>query len=45
MALVTAAITVERVAPNGQRAARMIGVLIAGAGVAMLALALRTPRA
>jgi predicted metal-binding membrane protein len=37
MAAVTAAITVERFAPSGERAARGIGALVVGAGLMMLA--------
>jgi len=37
MALVTAAITVERLAPSGGRAARSIGAVVIGAGVVMMA--------
>ena len=37
MAIVTAAITVERLAPGGQRAARAIGVLAAAAGLLLIA--------
>jgi predicted metal-binding membrane protein len=37
MAAVTAAITVERLAPSAERAARGIGVLVAGAGLMMIA--------
>ncbi|WP_372342444.1 DUF2182 domain-containing protein [Paraburkholderia madseniana] len=37
MAAVTAAITVERLAPRGERAARVIGVGIVGAGVFLIA--------
>lgn len=36
MAVVTAAITVERLAPDGQHAAQGIGVLVIGAGVFLL---------
>ena len=37
MALVTAAITAERRAPNGERAARAIGTVIVGAGLVLIA--------
>jgi predicted metal-binding membrane protein len=37
MALVTAAITVERLAPAGERAARVIGVVVVGAGLILIA--------
>jgi predicted metal-binding membrane protein len=37
MAIVTAAITAERLAPAGERTARAIGALCAGAGVVLLA--------
>jgi predicted metal-binding membrane protein len=37
MAMVTAAITVERVAPAGERVARAIGAVIVGAGVFLIA--------
>ncbi|MGF6899132.1 DUF2182 domain-containing protein [Paraburkholderia sp. GAS348] len=37
MAVVTAAITVERLAPRGERAARVIGAGIAGGGVLLIA--------
>ena len=37
MAVVTAAITVERLAPHGERAARVIGAGIVGAGVLLIA--------
>jgi predicted metal-binding membrane protein len=37
MALVTAAITVERLAPAGERVARAIGVVVVGAGVWLIA--------
>ncbi|WP_093637116.1 DUF2182 domain-containing protein [Paraburkholderia aspalathi] len=40
MAAVTAAITVERLAPRGERAARLIGVGIVGAGVLLIARAI-----
>ncbi|MBB1635890.1 DUF2182 domain-containing protein [Cupriavidus sp. UME77] len=39
MAAVTAAITVERLAPAGERAARAIGAVIIGAGMILIALA------
>ena len=37
MALVTAAITVERVAPDGERLARAIGAAVIVAGVVLIA--------
>jgi hypothetical protein len=37
MAVVTAAITVERLAPAGERAARAIGVVFLGAGLFLIA--------
>jgi hypothetical protein len=37
MAAVTAAITAERLAPNGGRVARMIGVVVVAIGGVMLA--------
>lgn len=37
MAVVTAAITAERLAPGGERVARAIGVVIVGAGVLLIA--------
>jgi predicted metal-binding membrane protein len=37
MAVVTAAITVERLAPSGQRAARAIGAIFTGAGLFLIA--------
>jgi predicted metal-binding membrane protein len=37
MAVVTAAITVERLAPAGERVARAIGALVAGAGLFLIA--------
>jgi len=40
MALVTAAITAERLAPGGERVARAIGVVAVGAGVCLIARAL-----
>jgi predicted metal-binding membrane protein len=40
MAVVTAAVTVERVAPAGRRAARATGVVVIGAGSLLLARAL-----
>jgi predicted metal-binding membrane protein len=43
MALVTAAITAERVAPGGVRVARVIGVLAVGAGALLVASSLRSP--
>jgi predicted metal-binding membrane protein len=39
MAMVTAAISVERLAPAGERVARAIGVVIVGAGLLLIALA------
>jgi predicted metal-binding membrane protein len=36
MAVVTAAITVERLAPAGERVARAIGVAVIGAGLLMI---------
>jgi len=39
MAVVTAAITLERLAPAGERAARAIGAVVVGAGMFMIALA------
>ena len=39
MAVVTAAISVERLAPAGERVARAIGVVIVGAGLFLIALA------
>jgi len=39
MAAVTAAITVERLAPAGERATRAIGAVIIGAGLILIALA------
>jgi hypothetical protein len=39
MAVVTAAITVERLAPAGERVARAIGAVIVGAGFFLIALA------
>jgi predicted metal-binding membrane protein len=39
MALVTLAITAERLAPDGQRVARSVGVVLVGAGVLLLAYA------
>jgi predicted metal-binding membrane protein len=39
MAVVTAAITVERLAPAGDRVARAIGVIVVGAGLFLIALA------
>jgi predicted metal-binding membrane protein len=39
MAVVTAAITIERLAPNGERIARMIGVVALGAGAWLIAMA------
>ena len=37
MAVVTAAITVERLAPDGERVARAIGVVVVGAGMFLIA--------
>jgi hypothetical protein len=37
MAVVTAAITMERLAPAGERVARAIGTVIAGAGLLLIA--------
>jgi predicted metal-binding membrane protein len=37
MALVAAAFTVERLAPNGERAARVIGAVVIGAGLILIA--------
>src|ERR1700676_3920612 len=37
MALVTAAITAERLAPNGERVARAIGIVVAGVGLLLIA--------
>jgi predicted metal-binding membrane protein len=37
MAVVTAAITVERLAPAGERIARVIGALVVGAGLLLIA--------
>jgi predicted metal-binding membrane protein len=37
MAIVAAAITIERLAPNGVRAARAIGAVVVGAGVLLIA--------
>jgi predicted metal-binding membrane protein len=37
MAVVTAAITVERLAPAGERAARAIGIVVVGAGLLLIA--------
>ncbi len=37
MAVVTAAITVERLAPAGERVARAVGVLVVGAGYFLIA--------
>jgi predicted metal-binding membrane protein len=37
MALVTAAITAERLAPNGARVARAVGVVVVGAGLFLIA--------
>jgi predicted metal-binding membrane protein len=40
MAVVTAAITAERLAPNGERVARVIGAVVVGAGLFLIARAL-----
>ena len=40
MAVVTAAITFERLAPAGERVARIIGVILVGVGLAMIAVRL-----
>ena len=37
MAVVTAAITIERLAPAGERVARAIGVVVVGAGLLLIA--------
>jgi predicted metal-binding membrane protein len=37
MALVTAAITVERLAPAGKSVARVLGAVVAGAGLFLIA--------
>jgi predicted metal-binding membrane protein len=37
MAIVMAAITVERLAPDGERVARAIGVVLVGAGLFLIA--------
>ena len=37
MAIVTAAITVERLAPTGDRVARAIGAVVVGAGLFLIA--------
>jgi predicted metal-binding membrane protein len=37
MALVTAAITVERLAPAGEYVARVLGAVVAGAGLFLIA--------
>ena len=37
MAVVAAAITVERLAPEGERVAQAIGVVVVGAGVLLIA--------
>jgi hypothetical protein len=39
MAVVGAAITIERLAPAGERVARGIGVVVVGAGLVLIALA------
>jgi hypothetical protein len=41
MAVVAAAITVERLAPAGERFARAIGAVVVGAGLFLIALATR----
>ena len=40
MAIVTAAITVERLAPSGERVARIIGAVVVGAGLLLIARAI-----
>jgi len=37
MAVVAAAVTVERLAPGGERAARAIGAVVVGAGLTLIA--------
>ena len=37
MAVVTAAVTAERLAPAGERVARVIGVVVVGAGLFLIA--------
>ncbi len=37
MALVTAAITAERLAPNGEHVARAIGIIVVGVGLLLIA--------
>jgi predicted metal-binding membrane protein len=37
MAVVTAAITIERLAPAGERVARAIGAVVVGAGLLLIA--------
>jgi hypothetical protein len=37
MAVVTAAITAERIAPAGERVARAIGVVVVGSGLCLIA--------
>jgi hypothetical protein len=37
MAIVTAAITVERLAPGGERVARAVGAVAVGAGLCLIA--------
>jgi len=37
MAVVAAAVTVERLAPAGERAARAIGAVVVGAGLTLIA--------
>jgi predicted metal-binding membrane protein len=41
MAIVAAAITVERLAPNGERVARATGAVVVAAGLFLIALAAR----
>ena len=41
MSLVAAAVTVERLAPAGERAARITGAVIVGAGVFLIARAVQ----
>ncbi len=36
MAAVTAAMTIERLAPNGERVARGIGAVVVGAGLVLI---------
>jgi predicted metal-binding membrane protein len=42
MAVVTAAITIERLTPAGDRIARAIGVIVVGAGIFLIARAVGT---